>query len=268
MANGRQIALIGLAGAGAWVVYEYTQYSSEMSTVAQGNAQAIATGEAILPFFTYLGMKLGIGKGQPTTQAQAQALQLFDLMTGASTPISTQAPGTTSSAQPTTVSTAPSTTPTSTGTTAPTTVALPQPSVADLQSAINMTVATADQWNYAYKQLTGYPIESLYGANFDAIYGSVGSDGTRPTGNISANAFLTLPAAKGLAAKTSLSGLGAIRIFEGLPVNTTGNMLYLAHHPLPYHPTYTLKGLGAITQATGFEKALFAALPLRSNRIQ
>ena len=65
-----------------------------------------------------------------------------------------------------------------------------------------------------------------------------------------------------------MHGMGAISVFEGRPVTTAGNLLYMAHHPMPYAPTYALRGLGGVTQAMGLEKVLFAGQGLRSNRIR
>jgi len=138
-------------------------------------------------------------------------------------------PGTTQtmqqSQQPVSISTAPPATPPPTPPPPP----LPQPSAADLQKALNMTTATADQWNYAYKQVTGYGIEQAYGTDFDSIYGPVGSDGTRPIGNgglISADAFLHYPGYQGKTLRTSLSGLGLLTSsnFFVPQVNLPGSM--------------------------------------------
>jgi hypothetical protein len=137
-----------------------------------------------------------------------------------------------------------------------------------LQNALGQTLASPDQWNFAYRQLTGYGIEQIYGGDFGAIYGSIQSDGTRPTGNISAQAFLSMPA--GTATKTigsRRSSLGAIARFYTPVVNPMASMVYRAQHPSPYRLPMG-GGMGALTQATGFEKTLWAGSWLRSNRIR
>jgi hypothetical protein len=129
-----------------------------------------------------------------------------------------------------------------------------------------MSLASPDQWNFAYRELTGYGIEQLYGGNFDAIYGPIQSNGQRPTGNITAQAFLTLPVAKGIA-PGGMSGFGAIARFYTPVVNPMASMVYRAQHPSPYRLPVS-GGMGALTQATGFEKALWAGGFIRSRRVR
>jgi hypothetical protein len=152
---------------------------------------------------------------------------------------------------------------------------------------INATSANADQWNYAYRALSGgVDISTAYGFNFDTVYGAV-VNGARSSGVMSVYQFLqmaqaaetqtpaAIPITSGRGAMvvrggTTLArrGFGAIQTFAGRPVSTQGNLLYMAHHPMPYAPTYALRGLGGVTQATGLEKVLFARQGLRSNRIR
>jgi len=114
--------------------------------------------------------------------------------------------------------------------------------------------------------LTGYGIEQLYGTDFDTIFGPVVNGGRPDTGNITADAFLTKPLAKGLVKGSSIKGLGTIARFYTPVFNPMSSMVYRSQHPSPYRFPVS-GGMGAFTQATGFEKALWAGRFLRSNRI-
>jgi len=299
--NSKSILLLGIAGAGGYALYEYWQYSSGVNTLATPTGSttpdptAVSSIETLLPFFTYLEMKLGMTSG-----ATAQQLAVFNAMTGASPIAQSQQPGTTSTTQPTSVSTAPSTTPQPLP---PVPVPAPTPPApgsfrvagsalaSQMVAQINTTSANADQWNYAYRALSGgVDISTTYGFNFDTVYGPVdSSSGVRSSGVMNVYQFLQMahaaatltPAAiavtsgrgatlvrGGTGTHIGFRGIGAISTFEGRPVSTHGNLLYMAHHPMPYSPTYALRGLGGVTQATGLEKVLFARQGLRSNRIR
>lgn len=161
------------------------------------------------------------------------------------------APGTTSST---------SGTGTNTGTTSSSTIQLP--TAAQLQTTGNTTMSSADGWNAVFTQLFGMPIDQFYGFSFDKVYGP------SPRGNISAQAFLQLPLTFGATpAKQSLTGLGAFVNYQGPIPFSRANMLFGSHHPIPYGVTYTMRGLGAFTSPSGFEKALFAGRPLRTSRV-
>ena len=281
MADGKQIALFGMLGVGGYIVYEYYRYSSAINTLVGGDQTQIASAEAALPFFTFLSMNWG-GAG---TSNQVQIYNALQAILSGTTTASSPQPGTTSTSQPTSISNAPSTTP------APLPPAPPANSPSQLTSyrstgiasqmeqLINMSSANADQWNWAYAQLTGQGIDAQYGFNFDTVYGPV-VNGVRNNGaTMSAPVFLqkagvSSGALAGGASRTTtktLHGLGVIANFVGPRYSTVGNMVYQIHHPFPYLPTYTLKGLtglGTVTQAMGFEKALLAGQPLRSNRIR
>lgn len=265
----KQIMLFGVVGAGAYVAYEYYRYSSAINTGSGGNATTIASVEAQLPFFTFLMMNFSPTSG--TAAQQTLYNQIQSILSGQATTASTPQPGTTSTSQPTSVSAAPPSTP------APLPPAPPAKTsivnarrgmASQLEAAISMTTANADQWNYAYNQVTGQGADARYGFNFDAVYGPV-VNGARSSGTMSADVFLQM-ASGASGGSGSRRGLGFIANFPGARFSTVGNMLYLVHHPFPYSPTYNLKGvgLGAVTQATGFEKALFTNQRLRSNRIR
>lgn len=173
------------------------------------------------------------------------------------TPTPGTTPTMTQAQTPTSVSTAPTTTPATTTTTTGTAA----PTATDLQNQLNQTLAGADAWNYAYAQLTGVGIDRRYGFSFDQVYGSI-VNGVRNNGQLlTANAFLTMPAAFGFTTPAKLSGLGAIAQFYTPVVAPQGSMIYRAQHPSPYR--YPMAGLGAFTQATGFEKALWGGRSLR-----
>lgn len=260
--GGKTIAMLGILGVGGYVAYEYFRYSSALSVINQHDPTG-ATGNAIGQALGFMGF-LTAGFSAPTAGTPAsQAYQLLSAAAAGTLGQVTPTPGTTAAGPATTsVTTAPGTTPAP----PPLPPSAPQPTAADLQNALNQTTASADQWNYAYRQLTGYGIEQIYGGDFGAIYGAVGSDGTRPTGNITSQAFLNLPAAKGLSA-TGLHGFGAIARFYTPVVNSMSSMVYRAQHPSPYRAPMG-GSLGALTQATGFEKALWAGGFLRSARIR
>ena len=286
---GKTIVLLGVVGVGGYTVFEYIQYQNALNAIT---SKVDTTGtvaqqvQAALPFMSYLFAAFS-PPAAGTEAASALAL-IQAAQAGTLTAAATTTPGTTSSGQvaTTTVSTTPTTTATTTGSTAPSTTttattaaSTPQPTAADLQNALNLSLASPDQWNYAYRELTGYGIEQIYGGNFDAIYGPIGANGQRPTGNITAQAFLNLPTAKGLA-QTALSGLGnyrrgfgrmgAIARFYTPVVNPMASMVYRAQHPSPYRLPVSggMMGLGAVTQATGFEKALWAGGFIRSRRVR
>jgi hypothetical protein len=172
-----------------------------------------------------------------------------------STPPSTPPPpGTTGGGQPTT-----------------TTPAIPMTSVAaNMQSILGMSNATADQWDSAFAQIMGQAIDAKYGFNFDAVYGPV-VDGVRNNGaQTSALLFLQTAASQVPGGLPGLSGIGglssAIVHYPGPAWQTTGNLVYRAHHPLPYNLTsyrFPRGGMGALTRATGLEKVLWAQGRLR-----
>lgn len=260
--GGKTIAMVGILGVGGYLAYEYTRYSNALSIINQHDPTG-ATGNAIGQTLGFMGF-LTAGFSAPAAGTPAsQAYQLLTAAAGGTLGQVAPTPGTTAAGPATTtVTTTPGTTP------APPSSppSAPQPTAADLQNALNATTGSADQWNFAYRQLTGYGIEQIYGGDFGAIYGAVGSDGTRPTGNISAQAFLNLPSAKGLSA-TGLHGFGAIARFYTPVINSMGSMVYRAQHPSPYRAPMG-GSLGALTQATGFEKALWAGGFLRNARIR
>lgn len=127
-----------------------------------------------------------------------------------------------------------------------------------------MTLANADQWNYAYKQLMGAGIEQVYGFSFDKVYGAV-INGVRSSGNLSAQGFLNAPTTMGFKPTTGVSGLGAIAHFYTPVTRSVGSMVYSAQHPSPYRqPMLNLSGF---TQPTGFEMALLGRQTLRGNKL-
>jgi hypothetical protein len=263
--GGRTIALLGVVGVGGFAIYEYTQYSHALSIINSADPTG-AAGTAIetaLPFTSWL--MAAFGAPSPGTPA-GNAYQLLNAALAGTLASNLPQPGTSAaSGQP--MSTSVSTAPQTTAPAPPAPPSTPQPTSADLQNALNTTLATADQWNFVYRQLTGYGIEQVYGGNFDAIYGAIGANGQRPTGQLSAQAFLTLPVAKGIA-PTGLSGFGAIAQFYTPVVNPMGSMVYRAQHPSPYRLPSVGGGMGAVTQATGFEKALWAGGFIRSRRVR
>lgn len=263
--GGKTIAMIGILGVGGYIAYEYTRYSNALSVITKADPTG-ATANAIGQALGFMGfLTAGFSAPTPGTPA-SQAYQLLTAAAAGTLGQVTPTPGTTAAGPATTtVTQTPGTTP------APPSAppSTPQPTAADLQGALNTNLGSADQWNYAYRQLTGYGIEQIYGGDFGAIYGAVGSDGTRPTGQITAQAFLNLPSAKGISATGlhGLQGFGAIARFYTPVVNPMSSMVYRAQHPSPYRAPMG-GSLGALTQATGFEKALWAGGFLRSARIR
>ena len=302
--NAKSIVLIGALGAGGYVAYEYYQYSSGMNTIANAlgpDVAQLSTMEQALPFTTYLLMVWGIHQGTAAETAIFNTLKAA-LAGTLPTPIATQAPGTTSPTQTTSVSTAPTSTTTSTPPVTQTTTLPPistrqtiggsrltwlqqnapaagtavvpvraqAPSTlsTQMEQTINMTTANADQWNYAYSHITGSNVMSS--SQFDSVFGVV-VNGARSSGTMTATVFLQkagIDPTGTAALPHGLHGFGAIINYAGRRYSTTGNMIYQVHHPFPYWPTYSLKGLGGITQASGFEKTLLAGQPLRRSRIR
>lgn len=259
--GGKTIVMVGIVGIGGYMAYEYMRYSNALSIINKADPTG-ATGNAIAQALGFMGYLSATFSAPATGTAAAQAYQIITAANAGTLGQVTQTPGTTAAGPATTtVTTTPGTTP------APPALpsSSPQPTAADLQNAMNTTLASADQWNFAYRQLTGYGIEQIYGGSFEAIYGALAADGTRATGNISAQAFLNLPSAKGMSA-TGLHGIGAIARFYTPVINPMGSMVYRAQHPSPYRAPMG-GSLGALTQATGFEKALWAGSFLRSARI-
>lgn len=213
----------------------------------------------------------GISKVLPWVLVGVGAYLVYEWYVSSTTATTTgtaATPGTTATmtagSQPTSVSTAPSSTP-----------AQPSSNIVSLANSmvqyLGQSTASADQWNYAFSHLMGIGIEVKYGLSFDGVYGPV-VGGVRRTGNMTATAFLQLAAASIPGGLPGLSGLSsAIVRFPGTWGAGMLNTLTERHHPLPYALTYTLRGfrgLGAFTQATGFEKALWAGRPLWTNRLR
>lgn len=267
--TGKTIALVGILGLGGFMVYEYMEYNSALATISRADPTGTTTNQilSVLPFTSWLMTMFGApsaGTPQATAYQLIQAALTGQIQTAAAA--TTGTPGTTAAGPATTsVSTAPSTTQ-SAPKLPPST---PQPTATDLQNTLNTSTASADQWNYAYRELTGYGIEQIYGGNFDAIYGAIQSNGQRSTGNITAQAFLNLPVAMGLSA-SGLSGfgrMGAIATFYTPVLNPMSSMVYRAQHPSPYRLPVG-GGMSGLTQATGFEKALWAGGFVRSRRVR
>lgn len=269
----RMVLMLGVVGIGGYIAYEYIQYQhglSNLNTSDPSGATSAAV-QAVLPFMSWLMLKLGFSTA--TSNAEANAFTAIqNAMAGVVTMPPTPTPGTTpamsSAGASTSVSTTPTTTPTTGGTTtASSTPTVSQPTAADLAHSINKTLANADQWNYGYKQLMGTGIESVYGFNFDQVYGAVqGREQIRSSGMMTAQTFLNAPVNAGFKpVKSGVSGLGAIAHFYTPVTRSVGSMLYSAQHPSPYRqPSYNLAGF---IQPTGFEMALLGRQTLRSNRI-
>lgn len=276
---GKLIMLAGVAGVGGYVIYQYTEYQKVINqiNVTDPSGNTAASFENTLPFLSFL--MAAFSPPAPGTPAYS-ALQAANNFLSGATAAQAPAPGTTSSGQ--TSATSVTTTTPSTGSASSTggstsgsnpPPATPLPSAADLTSAAKgASTQSADQWNYYFRILTGYGIEQIYGGNFDAIYGTIQANGQRATGQISAQAFLTLPPAMGLTrtAVSGMSGLGAIARFYTPVVNPMASLVYRANHPSPYRLPVSggMSGLGAVTQATGFEKALYAGGFIRSRRVR
>lgn len=186
----------------------------------------------------------------------------------ATTSTATAQPGTTSTmnqaGQSTSVSTAPSST------------AAPSSTIENVANQLSQMAGTvsasADQWNYYYARAFGQGLDKQYGFNFDSVYGPVGSGGVRPSGTMTALSFLMTAAAALPGGLPGLSGLGSqISHFPGRILPQAGSMAYLNNHPLPYTPSFNLRGfrgLGALVQASGFEKALWAGRTIQSSRVR
>jgi hypothetical protein len=108
-------------------------------------------------------------------------------------------------------------------------------------------------WNYYYQQVTGVP---------------TAPDPTQilPGNAAATTALINMDTWWAGMQSLGLSGLRSIQTFPVPALNTAGNMIYRAHHPLPYNPTYRLAGLGALTQPSGFERALWAGRSIRIGR--
>ena len=268
---GKTIVTLGVLGAGGYLVYEYMQYSTGMANInkADPSGNSAAAIASVLPFMTYVALKIGMGSATTTQASAFTALQ--NAIAGSVVMSPTPTPGTTptmtAAQSPTSVSTTPTTTPTtggSAGGTASATATVQQPTAADLQAAINMTLATADQWNYAYKQLMGAGIDQVYNFNFDVVYGAI-QNGARSSGQLSAQGFLNAPTVMGFKPTSGVSGLGAIAHFYTPVTRSSGSMLYSAQHPSPYRQPST--NMAGFTQPTGFEMALYGRQSLRGNKI-
>lgn len=267
MANdtGKTILMLGVVGAGGYLLYEYSQYSTGINAVVAAAQQAgvtsytVANLQTAVPFTTYLEIIWGLTAD--TTKGLVSAIQAGAKGTLTTTASSTTTPGTTTTMQQsgsgTSVSTAPTSTPNATAQPSGTMTTLAN----NMAQAIGMTTANADQWNYAFNQIMGQGIDAKYSLNFDQVYGAV-VNGKRNNGaTMSALMFLQLAASAKGGSLPGLSGFGRIAQFAGPRYQTTGNMLYQAHHPFPYQPSFNLagmKGMGAYTQASGFERALWA----------
>ena len=275
----RMILMLGVLGVGGYVAYEYMRYQSGLSNLNKADPSGV-TSAAIaqnLPFMSWLSLNLGFGSFSGNAEANAfTAMQnaIAGVVTMPPTPTPGTTPTMTAATQSTSVSTTPTTTPTTGGTTtASSTPTVSQPTAADLQHVINMPLANADQWNYAYEHLMGTGIDTVYGFNFDQVYGAIqGREQIRSSGLMTAQTFLNAPATAGFKPVTHQStalrkrfGLGAIAHFYTPITRSVGSMLYSAQHPSPYRqPSYNLAGF---VQPLGFEMALLGRQTLRSNRI-
>lgn len=261
MANdtGKTVLVLGVVGVGGYLLYEYSQYSTGVNAVAAasagtGNASTVvAQIEQTLPFTTYLQMAFGM----------TPATNLYNYIkagaAGTLTTTQAQTPGTTPTMQQTGGQTSVSTTPTSTPqTTTPAPSGTLTTLAANMAQAVGLTTGTADQWDYAFTQIMGQAIDAKYGFDFDTVYGPA-VNGVRNNGaKMSALMFLQLAASAKGGSLPGLSGVGKIAQFGGPRYMTTGTMLYQMHHPFPYRPDFALAGMGAYTQATGGERALWA----------
>lgn len=266
---GKTILMLGVVGVGGYLVYEYTRYHSAISGLTGGDPTSMAAAQAQIPFMTYVMLNLGIGTATAQQATALAAIQKY--LSGQLVTSPTPTPGTTptmtASQSPVSVSTTPTSTPTTAGSAGGTSSSTPtvqQPTAADLQHAINMTLANADQWNYAYHQLMGAGIDQVYAFNFDTVYGAV-VNGVRSSGQLSAQGFLNAPVVAGFKPTSGVSGLGAIAHFYTPVTRSSGSMLYSAQHPSPYRQPMT--NLAGFTQPTGFEMALLGRQTLRGNKI-
>ena len=197
------------------------------------------------------------GKAPSSSNQQSlyQAVLAANAGITAPAPAPAATPGTSpaTAGQPTSVSTAPATT-----------VSTPSAMVtlaANMQQAIGTPTANPDQWNNAFQLVMGSPADLKYGFSFDAVYGPAAQ---RAPQQMSAMMFLQLAAAATGGNLPGLSGLGRIQRFPGSSIRSVGSMATVAHHPLPYVPSYAgFHGIGAFTKATGFERALLAGRPVR-----
>ena len=272
---------LGIVGVSGYLVYEYMRYSSGIANINRSDPSGATASalEASLPFLTFVMLNLGFTSASSTQEAAAYAA-LQNAIGGYVVP-PTPTPGTTPTMTgPTSVSTTATTTPT---TSVSTVATVQQPTAVDLQHAINMLLASADQWNSAYRQLMGAGIDQVYGFSFDQVYGSVAADGTRSSGQLTAEGFLNAPIVMGFntpkstgvapalhyqflrAMGPSLAGLGAIAQFYTPVVRSHGSMVYRAQHPSPYRNPMT--NLAGFTQPIGMEMALYGQQTLRSNKI-
>ena len=269
---GKTIVTLGILGVGGYLVYEYTRYQSGIANMNKADPTGATSLilQTTLPFMSYVTLNLGIGTA--TVQQASAMAALQNAIAGTIVMPPTPSPGTTptmaAAQSPTSVSTSPTTTPTtggSAGGTASSTPSVQQPTAADLHATINMALATADQWNYGYKQLMGAGIEQVYGFNFDTVYGAVGSNGQRSSGQLTAQGFLSAPTIMGFKPTSGVSGLGAIAHFYTPIMRSSGSMIYSAQHPSPYRQPMT--NLAGFTQPTGFEMALYGRQTLRGNKL-
>ena len=248
--TGKTLMILGVAGAGGYLLYEHSQYSNGVNVVAAAGNHPAAAVQQALPFTTYLQMVWGMTPASDLFKAiQAGAGGTLQAPSG-------QTPGTTDTMQRGGGTTSVSTAPPSTSTPAPsgtmTTLAN------NMAAAIGLTSGTADQWNVAFTRVMGQGIDSKFNLNFDQVYGPV-VNGVRNNGaTMSALMFLQLAASAAGGTLPGLSGFGRIARFPGNRLITPGTMLYQAHHPFPYTPTWNLSGMGAYTQTTGGERALWA----------
>lgn len=256
--TGKTILVLGVVGVGGYLLYEYSQYSTGVNAVAAAAvgpsgdpSKAVSSIEQTLPFMTYLQMAFGM----------TPATNLYNyIKSGAAGTLQSsqpQTPGTTPSMQQTGGQTSVTTTPTSTpNTTTPAPSGTMTTLAGNMAQAIGKTTATADEWDYAFNQIMGQAIDAKYGLNFDTVYGPA-VNGVRNNGaTMSALMFLQLAASAKGGSLPGLSGFGNIAQFGGPRYMTTGTMIYQMHHPFPYRPSFS--GVGAYTQATGGERALWA----------
>lgn len=275
--TGKTVLMVGLVAGGGYLLWQYTAYASGINLLNQLQAGLGTQVGTDIPFFSFVMGSAANANELALLQAAVSAggnLSALQSAVGATS--SSATPGTTSTMnqaqQPTTVSTSPSTTPTTSASSGSSVVTVQQPSATDLQNNINMTSATADQWNVAYRALMGYGIDQVYNFNFDTVYGAIGANGQRATGNMTAQAFLAAPGLHGYqpTPMTGMSGLAAIAHFFTPVVSPQGSLIYAAQHPSPYRqPMRGMgRGMGAFTQTTGLEKALWAGGRLMAGRIR
>ena len=222
-----QILVIGAVGAGAYLAYEYWQYSQLPAATQQANS-----------FWAYLLANWGIGTAAPATTA------------------TTTAPTTTTAVQ--------ANSPTTTTTGTPTTPAAPTSVLQTLQQTAGQgTYIQTASGAVLLAPMRAVPVAPTRGTT--ALLPNRGATAVKPA----TLPFVEVPTSP---VRGGTRGVGAVRVLPGpAPINTAANMLYQSHHPLPYIPGYHMRGmrgLGAATQATGMEKALYGRQFLRSNRIR